>query len=204
MRVFRISSKIGSFLKLLFLCILLFITYKVIESTDQEVTSDQSEEPAKKAEVHYDDFEEEKVVKIDEKLDRAVLPKRDHSKLKFPHIEGNEIALEDQHQQQHEEKKKPKVSKNGPRGAEMINGKVILGRGVDLGVPLPIYLPKSRLGNYEVEIDRAGHTGPGEFGVPVKTEPEEKAHVDEVIKEFGFNLVNSDKISLDRLVVLVF
>ena len=26
--------------------------------------------------------------------DRQVLPKRDHSKLEFPHIEGNEISLE--------------------------------------------------------------------------------------------------------------
>ena len=49
-----------------------------------------------------------------------------------------------------------------------------------------------------MEIDKSGHTGPGEFGVPVKTEASEKAHVDEVIKEFGFNLVNSDKISMDR------
>ena len=81
---------------------------------------------------------------------------------------------------------------------EIINGKVILGRGIDLNVPLPIYLPKDRKGNYEVEIDKSGHTGPGEFGVPVKTEASEKAHVDEVIKEFGFNLVNSDKISMDR------
>ena len=31
------------------------------------------------------------------------------------------------------------------------------------------------------------------------TEDSEKEHVQEVIKEFGFNLVNSDKISMDRL-----
>lgn len=194
MRVFRISSKIGSFLKLLIFCILLFITYKVITS---EEAKEGGPKEAKKAEIHYDDFADSEIkdpAAIDEKLDRAVLPKRDHSKLKFPHIEGNEIALEQKDEPKHEDK-----AKNGPRGHEMINGKVILGRGTDLKVPLPIYLPKSRLGNYEVEIDRSGHTGPGEFGIGVKTETDEKAHVEEVIKEFGFNLVNSDKISLDRL-----
>ena len=75
----------------------------------------------------------------------------------------------------------------------------MLGRGVDLNVPLPIYLPVGRKGNYEIEVDKEGHTGPGEFGAAVHTEDSEKEHVQEVIKEFGFNLVNSDKISMDRL-----
>lgn len=66
-------------------------------------------------------------------------------------------------------------------------------------MPLPIYLPNDDLGNYEPVVDQEGHTGPGEFGARVNTEPEEEEHVKEVIKEFGFNLVNSDKISMDRL-----
>ena len=76
-------------------------------------------------------------------------------KLKFPHIEGNEIELPKETKED-----KPKAEKHaGPRGQEMINGKIILGRGTDLTVPLPIYLPKDRKGNYEPEIDKSGHTG---------------------------------------------
>ena len=37
-------------------------------------------------------------------------------------------------------------------------------------VPLPVYLPNGRKGNYEPEIDKTGHTGPGEFGAAVHTE----------------------------------
>ena len=68
-------------------------------------------------------------------------------------------------------------------------------------MPLPIYLPHEKIGNYENRppVDRSNHDGPGENGARVNTEPDEEEHVKEVIKEFGFNLVNSDKISMDRL-----
>ena len=46
-------------------------------------------------------------------MDRAVLPKRDHSKLKFPHIEGNEIELP-----KGEPKQEEPVKQSGPRGQE--------------------------------------------------------------------------------------
>ena len=130
-----------------------------------------------------------------------MLPKRDHSKLKFPHIEGNEIALEKN--EPAKVIKKEVVKQSGPRGQEMVNGKVLLGRGTDLGVPLPIYLPNGRYGNWEPKeeghYDKSKHSGPGEFGAAVKTESHEQERVDAVIKEFGFNLVNSDKISMNRL-----
>ena len=106
MRVFRISSKIGSFLKLIFTFVLLFVTYRVIQSEEAaekllEVSDNfkvhfrssrfckisafviffQFQQPDKKPESNYEnfaDFDSEK--SVDEKLDRAVLPKRDHSK----------------------------------------------------------------------------------------------------------------------------
>ena len=67
-------------------------------------------------------------------------------------------------------------------------------------VMIPEYhLKAKKLGNWEPVIDESGHTGPGEFGARVQTAPEEEEHVKEVIKTFGFNLVNSDKISMDRM-----
>ncbi|XP_039264523.2 N-acetylgalactosaminyltransferase 7-like [Styela clava] len=51
-------------------------------------------------------------------------------------------------------------------------------------------------GNYELELPT--HRGPGEYGVAVSHTSEEKDAVDAAIKEFGFNMVNSDKISMDR------
>lgn len=53
------------------------------------------------------------------------------------------------------------------------------------------------LGNYEKTYEP--RSGPGEYGKPVTIESSEKEAKETSIKEFGFNLVNSDKISLDRL-----
>ncbi len=53
------------------------------------------------------------------------------------------------------------------------------------------------LGNYEPR-DLEPRSGPGEGGVPVHLEPSEKAEADRSVREFGFNMVASDKISLDR------
>lgn len=52
-------------------------------------------------------------------------------------------------------------------------------------------------GNYE-PTDLPTRTGPGEYGAPVTHSREEQPAVDAAIKEFGFNMVNSDKVSLDR------
>nr|XP_002128971.1 N-acetylgalactosaminyltransferase 7-like isoform X1 [Ciona intestinalis] len=54
-----------------------------------------------------------------------------------------------------------------------------------------------KLGNYEESLAR--RNGPGEYGVAVHATNDEKEAVAASIKEFGFNMVNSDKISLDRL-----
>uniref|UniRef100_H2ZCM2 Polypeptide N-acetylgalactosaminyltransferase n=1 Tax=Ciona savignyi TaxID=51511 RepID=H2ZCM2_CIOSA len=53
------------------------------------------------------------------------------------------------------------------------------------------------LGNYETQL--AKRSGPGEYGAAVHATSDEKEAVEASIKEFGFNMVNSDKISLDRL-----
>ena len=53
-------------------------------------------------------------------------------------------------------------------------------------------------GNYE-ELNLPSRVGPGEYGDKVTALSSEKEAVDAAIKEFGFNMVNSDKISLNRL-----
>ena len=55
----------------------------------------------------------------------------------------------------------------------------------------------NELGNYEPRRLEE-RSGPGEGGVPVRLAPEEKAAADRSVGEFGFNMVASDKISLDR------
>ena len=117
----------------------------------------------------YPDFEiiHKEVKNDDSNMDREVLPVRDHSKLGFPHIEHKEIQMSDEPDNkifpdENPEVKEP-VIETGPRGQDIINGKVLLGRGVDLNVPLPIYLPVGRSGNYEPVIDKSGHTGPGKI-----------------------------------------
>jgi hypothetical protein len=53
------------------------------------------------------------------------------------------------------------------------------------------------IGNYE-PTNLEERTGVGEGGVPVQADPSEKSKADQTVREFGFNMVVSDKISLDR------
>ncbi|XP_064623856.1 N-acetylgalactosaminyltransferase 7-like [Lineus longissimus] len=55
---------------------------------------------------------------------------------------------------------------------------------------------KDVLGNYEQE--QKVRTGPGEYGTPVYTSMAEKVSADRSYNTYGFNMVASDKISLDR------
>ncbi|XP_064622397.1 N-acetylgalactosaminyltransferase 7-like isoform X2 [Lineus longissimus] len=55
---------------------------------------------------------------------------------------------------------------------------------------------KGVLGNYEQE--QGVRSGPGEYGEPVFTSLAEKGASDRSMHEYGFNMVASDKISLDR------
>ncbi len=52
------------------------------------------------------------------------------------------------------------------------------------------------MGNYEPVLEP--RSGPGEGGIPVNLDASEKARGDQLVREFGFNMVASDKISLDR------
>lgn len=210
MRVVRL--KLGSSIRLVVILVVVIICYvaysaghKEAVATDQRLKKEEivvpNEEGKAKAEninaaaPDYPDFgANDKGADKEDKIDpdRQVLPKRDHSKLAFPHIEGNEIPLE--HPKEADPNRNSEV-------AESWDGRkvTLIGRGEDLTVPLPVYLPHEKIGNYEPVIDKTGHDGPGEEGARVNTLPEEEEHVKEIIKEFGFNLVNSDKISMDRL-----
>lgn len=56
---------------------------------------------------------------------------------------------------------------------------------------------EGELGNYE-DKNPERREGPGEGGVAVQTEPEARGRADATVREFGFNMYASDKISLDR------
>ncbi|CAF0804611.1 unnamed protein product [Adineta ricciae] len=53
------------------------------------------------------------------------------------------------------------------------------------------------LGNYEPR-DQPTRTGPGEGGVPVILSPAEEQAAQKTISQYGFNMIASDKISMDR------
>ena len=57
---------------------------------------------------------------------------------------------------------------------------------------------KGELGNYERPVRT--RSGPGEDGLPVLTTMEEKDKADRSIREFGFNMVASDKIAMNRTI----
>lgn len=132
-------------------------------------------------------------------IDRKVLPDRHESELEFPHIGGNEVDF-------NEKRNAPEVVKKSGRKPETMktwDGRTVtlVGRGIDEEVPEPFYRSDGKPGNWEdrPHVDESGHDGPGEHGAAVHTLPEEEEQVKEIIKTFGFNLVNSDKISMDRL-----
>lgn len=56
------------------------------------------------------------------------------------------------------------------------------------------------IGNYEPLVPRKGPFGPGEGGKKVLRIPAEEEKYKQSYKEYGFNMINSDKISLDRTV----
>ncbi|XP_046337809.2 N-acetylgalactosaminyltransferase 7-like [Haliotis rufescens] len=71
-------------------------------------------------------------------------------------------------------------------------------RGSDNGDSGPLAVFKDGIvGNYE-KFDPGNRTGPGEYGEPVITEDDEKTKAEMSAREFGFNMVNSDKIAMDR------
>ncbi|XP_046343077.1 N-acetylgalactosaminyltransferase 7-like isoform X1 [Haliotis rufescens] len=58
-------------------------------------------------------------------------------------------------------------------------------------------MKKGITGNFEPKEPEAKNT-PGEMGEPVYTTMEEQSKADQTVREFGFNMVASDKIPMDR------
>ena len=56
------------------------------------------------------------------------------------------------------------------------------------------------MGNYEPVNVRLDRTGPGEYGKAVNLDPAETDKYEQSYKEYGFNMIISDRISLDRAV----
>lgn len=113
------------------------------------------------------------------------------SKLDFPDIAGVEVDMENGIVKKFEKDDSlqvvPVPKKPENEGEEYAS---------DLSKFKPV-LNWREAGNYE-PVDLPTRTGPGEYGAAVSHTPKEQPAVDAVIKEFGFNMVNSDKISLDR------
>ncbi|CAK8683668.1 unnamed protein product [Clavelina lepadiformis] len=104
----------------------------------------------------------------------------------FPVIDGVEVNLKDS---------KHHLAQKMDKPVEF--GEQDVGNHPKDDVAYPI-LNWRRLGNYE-DVSFPKRVGPGEYGAKVVAQPSEKDAVSASIKEFGFNMVNSDKISLDRL-----
>ena len=106
----------------------------------------------------------------------------------FPVIEGIEVNLNDG-------KKHDVLHLNKGQHEDIVNNNSPLKKENEVVYPI---LNWRKIGNYE-EQNLPTRTGPGEYGAKVTALPSEKEAVASAIKEFGFNMVNSDKISLDRL-----
>ena len=106
----------------------------------------------------------------------------------FPFVNGVEVKLGDGSKHNIKQMEKNVQQKSANNGFFLPKSKEIV---------YPI-LNWRKEGNYE-EVNLPQQTGPGEYGAKVTSLSSEKEAVDASIKEFGFNMVNSDKISLDRL-----
>lgn len=128
-------------------------------------------------------------VLFDELLDSDGKPKSKFgSNLDFPNIAGVEVDMKNGVVKKFE-KKNPMQIAPAPKDSDWDKDDSLDKLQPVLNWRIP--------GNYE-PTDLPVRTGPGEYGVPVSHTSQEQPAVDAAIKEFGFNMVNSDKISLDR------
>ncbi|XP_070180117.1 N-acetylgalactosaminyltransferase 7-like isoform X2 [Littorina saxatilis] len=81
------------------------------------------------------------------------------------------------------------------KGEEGKNG--LQNDALDKPKPPAAIFKKDVLGNYEPKEPPKSYK-PGEDGKPVITSMEEKAKADQTVREFGFNMVASDKIAMNR------
>ncbi|XP_061419920.1 N-acetylgalactosaminyltransferase 7 isoform X1 [Lethenteron reissneri] len=142
----------------------------------------------------------------------------------WPHVDGLEVNLENIRRQKHKREQPgdggvpgPKPDGDGlgggdkepldrfhPRGdaaehKRAVNKQYLTFKPNKVKYPAPMLKP-GVLGNFELPNGEAPGVpgGPGEEGNPVVLSPEKKELVPASIKEFGFNMVASDEVSLDR------
>ncbi|KAI8503387.1 N-acetylgalactosaminyltransferase 7 [Branchiostoma belcheri] len=131
-------------------------------------------------------------------------PRHEHVKgAGIPHVDGLEVDLKavregrnkEDIRHEDEDVKQPQVG--APRrGPEIMENMRKSGGNVKYR---PAVMKPGELGNWEPEPEKISDA-PGEGSVPFKLGPEYKEEIDKSIKEFGFNIVASDKISLDRTI----
>ncbi|XP_078666421.1 N-acetylgalactosaminyltransferase 7-like isoform X3 [Branchiostoma floridae x Branchiostoma belcheri] len=131
-------------------------------------------------------------------------PRHEHVKgAGIPHVDGLEVDLKavregrnkEDIRHEDEDLKQPQVG--APRrGPEIMENMRKSGGNVKYR---PAVMKPGELGNWEPEPEKISDA-PGEGSVPFKLGPEYKEEIDKSIKEFGFNIVASDKISLDRTI----
>uniref|UniRef100_A0A665WA91 Polypeptide N-acetylgalactosaminyltransferase n=1 Tax=Echeneis naucrates TaxID=173247 RepID=A0A665WA91_ECHNA len=118
----------------------------------------------------------------------------------WPHVEGVEVDLNSIRLKNGEKKNILKMSPE-PNQKQVIQKQYVTFRPHSHAYDSPI-LKKGVLGNFEPkEPEPQGVPGgPGEGAKPFVLGPEYKDSVQTSIKEFGFNMVASDMISLDRTI----
>ncbi|XP_078576283.1 N-acetylgalactosaminyltransferase 7-like isoform X2 [Branchiostoma floridae x Branchiostoma japonicum] len=129
-------------------------------------------------------------------------PRHEHVKgAGIPHVDGLEVDLKavregrKKEDVRHEDAKQPQVGapRRGPEIAENMRRS---GNNVKYR---PAVMKPGEMGNWEPEPEKISDA-PGEGAIPYKLGPEYKDDIDKSVKEFGFNIVASDKISLDRTI----
>ncbi|KAK7105098.1 N-acetylgalactosaminyltransferase 7-like [Littorina saxatilis] len=85
----------------------------------------------------------------------------------------------------------PPGDHEGPAGGDDVQGKTA-------DIP-KAFVTKGKIGNYEPKEPSPSHA-PGENGDPVYTSMDEKSKSEQEIRQYGFNMVNSDKIAMNRTI----
>ncbi|KAK5866660.1 hypothetical protein PBY51_020832 [Eleginops maclovinus] len=139
------------------------------------------------------------------KRDDSVLPKGDLADqfkpvVPWPHVEGMEVDL-NSIRLKNEGAKHAQKAEQEPNQKQVIQQQYVTFKPHTQAYTSPV-LKKGILGNFEPkEPEPQGVPGgPGEGAKPFVLGPEYKDAIQASIKEFGFNMVASDMISLDRTI----
>ncbi|XP_061580431.1 N-acetylgalactosaminyltransferase 7 isoform X1 [Cololabis saira] len=139
------------------------------------------------------------------KRDNGFLPKADVGAqfkpvVPWPHVEGVEVDLNSIRLKNGGDDR-PQDARQQPHQGQVIQQQYVTFKPHKQAYNSPV-LKKGELGNFEPhEPEPQGvPDGPGEAAKPFVLGPEYKDSVQATIKEFGFNMVASDMISLDRTI----